>query len=190
MVTPRGAINRTKLMEVAWRGGVDKKQILSYYPKVTTIGFNFQNRTDDGAFSAPFDDFAIAVDGVFILDLQRTGPETKKPEVHTPTSNAPIYVGAWVQVFTYDSRAYNTTHCRWTMDISYDDGISLKIIGGANDRWGDAYGEFERVTYYQNGHFILPPPSNWPRPKFFSTGLHAPTYSTRYDAKPTPNPLY
>jgi hypothetical protein len=177
-------------MEGAWAGGWDKRDVLSYFPKVVNMGFNFKDTRDNGTDRAPLDDFAIAVDGVWVVDYQRGGDQVKGAEVIRGTKKGPLYVGAWVEVFTYDSNLYNSTHCRWTIDVTYEDGISRKIEGGGNDKWGDAFGESTRKTYYTNGFFLIPPPANWPWPKFFPTSLHQPKKSTRYDSLPRSNPLY
>jgi hypothetical protein len=199
MLSPRATANRTTLMELGWRAGYPLGKILDYYPAVTSLAFEINFQTS-GPYS-PDDDIAVAIDGRMAYDLRRNAGVAKVPVILRPAGNVPLRVGAWVQVFTFDGWPTGISHFLWRAVITYADGTPQAIGGGSTDSWTEGEvpdplppGYFDnppkRSLYFPNGHFLIPPPGNWPRPAFLPEKHHAPNASTRIQAKPTESPLF
>lgn len=187
MATPSasGIRARTTLMEMAVGAGYPIEKALSYYPEVTGLSVEAKFIYTNSAGFTPDDDMSIAINGRFVYD-------TRKRITTFPT--APLIrgsyrVGDWVEVFTFDASRTGVAHIAWKIALTYKEGLPTIIAGGSTDRWSLA-GSGVRADYYPNGSFLIPPPSNWPRPNFLPLKYHAPAAASRSLANPTQNPIF
>jgi len=197
MTSPKGASNIVSLMESAWTAGVSKKLIRRFFPKVKSASFSlkFSNTIP----FHPDDDFAVAVNGVFIHNTRQNIGKTQPP----PTLYwKDMQVGDFVQVFTFDGWANGISHVEWSVLIEYDDAHYVTLSGGSGDTWAtndvlpnplpsDYFNDPpKRSLYFPNGYFLIPPPDGWPIPAFFPQEFRKPTGSTRIPSQPAINPLF